>query len=445
MHSGATIAPRKAEMASTRNIGEQIRDAVQDAVGSQDYSKLQQTIEQSIGIAAQNIGRGLAQAQESYRKAQEEAARNQRSTGQGAPQHPLSGQRTVETHGRTREYEQESQRRARERASQRQLRAQERAITAQRENTLYTRAGGRLGGSITMIVFGAIFMLTFTPIALGSLAFGNFLAAGILGAFALAGTGTMIAGIVKTVFYSRSSKYRKVIGVRDYCYIRDIAAVTGEPQAKVLAQLKKMLRKGLFQQAALDDEQTMIIMTQEAYTQYRQSLQIEQRRKRELSMASSVTDHVEPQALNAEQQALLARGEAYIAKIRLSNEAIPGEEISRKIDQIEHVVRLIFQRAAEQPQVIADLGQLMDYYLPTTVKLLDAYRELDAQPLQGDNIQQSKREIEGALDSLATAFEKLLDSIFRDMAWDVSADVSVLHTVLAQEGLVSSPFEAQQS
>ncbi|MGN0077155.1 MAG: 5-bromo-4-chloroindolyl phosphate hydrolysis family protein [Coriobacteriales bacterium] len=421
-------------MASPKNFGEQIQDAVQDAVGSQDFSKLQQTIEQSINVAAANIGKGIAQAQESYRQAQAEAAAKA-AADQQAPIPP-----SADMGSRTRERHLDSQRRAQQRAAERS----QRAIVAQKENALYARTGGRLGVSITMIVFGAIFTLVFTPIALSLLAFGDFFSAAILGVFAVAGAGTLASGILKTIFLSHFKKYRNVIGLRDYCYIRDIASVTGESQSKVLARLKKMLRKGLFQQAALDDEQTMIIMTSECFEQYRQAQQLELKRKRQERIADSVTQDQEPAVLNADQKALLARGEAYIAKIRLSNEAIPGEEISRKIDQIEDVVRIIFKRAAEQPQVIADLGQLMDYYLPTTVKLLDAYRELDAQPIQGDNIVQSKREIEGALDSLATAFEKLLDSIFRDMAWDVSSDVSVLHTVLAQEGLVDSPFATQE-
>lgn len=79
--------------------------------------------------------------------------------------------------------------------------------------------------------------------------------------------------------------------------------------------------------------------------------------------------------------------------------------------------------------------------LPTTVKLLETYRELDSQPIQSDNIVDSKREIEKALDSLSVAFEKLLDSLFRDVATDVSSDITVLRTVLAQEGLTESPFD----
>ena len=66
---------------------------------------------------------------------------------------------------------------------------------------------------------------------------------------------------------------------------------------------------------------------------------------------------------------------------------------------------------------------------------------MDRQPVQGENISASKREIEDTIDTLNVAFEKILDSIFRDTAWDVSTDISVLHTVLAQEGLTEDDFE----
>ena len=201
-----------------------------------------------------------------------------------------------------------------------------------------------------------------------------------------------------------------------------------------------MLSHGLFKQAALGDGENFLALTNDAYQQYRQARGKALEKKQQRALTQS-----EHSQLDAETQALLARGNAYIAQIRESNKAIPNPEFSKKIDQIEHVVRTIFDRAAERPEVIDDLDHLMDYYLPTTVKLLDVYRDLDAQPIQSETISQSKREIEGALDSLNVAFEKLLDSVFRDMAIDVSSDISVLHTVLAQEGLVESPFDKQKS
>ena len=112
-----------------------------------------------------------------------------------------------------------------------------------------------------------------------------------------------------------------------------------------------------------------------------------------------------------------------------------------KGDKMELIIQKIFERAKAHPEIIPDLNRLMDYYLPMTVKLLDAYEDMDSQPVQGENIASSKREIEETIDTLNVAFEKLLDSVFEDTAMDVSSDISVLHTVLAQEGLTENEFD----
>ena len=108
---------------------------------------------------------------------------------------------------------------------------------------------------------------------------------------------------------------------------------------------------------------------------------------------------------------------------------------------MELLVQKIFDRVKEDPGSLEDIRKLMEYYLPTTVKLLDAYQQLESQPVQGENIKNSKEEIEKTLDTLNVAFEKLLDSLFEDVAWDVSTDISVLHTMLAQEGLTEDGFK----
>ena len=134
-------------------------------------------------------------------------------------------------------------------------------------------------------------------------------------------------------------------------------------------------------------------------------------------------------------QQMLDKGDAFVAQIRKCNDDIPGEEVSGKIDRMEMTVRRIFDRARSNPEIIPDLKKLMDYYLPMTVKLLTAYADMDAQPVQGGNIESAKREIEGTLDTLNRAFEKLLDELFQETALDVSSDITVLQTLLAQEGL----------
>ena len=93
------------------------------------------------------------------------------------------------------------------------------------------------------------------------------------------------------------------------------------------------------------------------------------------------------------------------------------------------------------PDSVDDIEKLMEYYLPTAVKLLEAYEELDHQPVQGENILNSKKEIEDTLDTLNIAFEKLLDDLFQETAWDVSSDITVLKMMLAQEGLTEDDFK----
>ena len=134
-------------------------------------------------------------------------------------------------------------------------------------------------------------------------------------------------------------------------------------------------------------------------------------------------------------QKIVQAGDEYVRRIKAANDAIPGEVISAKISRMELLVDRIFDRVEQNPDSVNDMRRMMDYYLPTTMKLLEAYKELDAQPVQGENIISSKKEIEDTIDTLNLAFEKLLDSLFQDTAWDVSSDISVLHTMLAQEGL----------
>ena len=186
----------------------------------------------------------------------------------------------------------------------------------------------------------------------------------------------------------------------------------------------------------VDEQGTCLITSNETYQQYLETQKQLELRKQEADPKVQLEENMSPEA-----QEVLRKGNEFLVKIRESNDAIPGEEISAKISRMEMIVQKIFERAGEHPEVIPDLKKMMDYYLPMTVKLLDAYEDMDGQPVQGENITASKKEIEETIDTLNIAFEKLLDSIFRDTAWDVSTDISVLHTVLAQEGLTEDDFE----
>ena len=132
-------------------------------------------------------------------------------------------------------------------------------------------------------------------------------------------------------------------------------------------------------------------------------------------------------------------------ELRRINDAIPDEEMSAKISRLEAVSARIFEQIQDDPDKLPQLRKFMDYYLPTSLKLLDTYAELDAQGVEGANITESKTRIERSMDTLVTAFENQLDKLFQDDALDVSADIEVMEKMLSADGLVgdSDPFGLQ--
>ena len=222
----------------------------------------------------------------------------------------------------------------------------------------------------------------------------------------------------------------------EFCNFQKLAQAAGKNEKFVKKDISRMIQKGWFLEGHVDEQGTCLITSNETYQQYLETQKQLELREQESDPKVQLEDNMSPEA-----QEVLRKGNEFLVKIRKSNDAIPGEEISAKISRMEMIVQKIFERAGEHPEVIPDLKKMMDYYLPMTVKLLDAYEDMDGQPVQGENITASKKEIEETIDTLNIAFEKLLDSIFRDTAWDVSTDISVLHTVLAQEGLTEDDFE----
>ena len=208
----------------------------------------------------------------------------------------------------------------------------------------------------------------------------------------------------------------------------------GKPVKYVKKDIKKMISRGWFLEGHVDKQETCLITSNETYDQYVAT-------QKQLEERDARAKEEKDQKISPQVQEVLDKGNEFLRKIRESNDAIPGEEISRKISRMELIIQKIFERAKAHPEIIPDLNRLMDYYLPMTVKLLDAYEDMDSQPVQGENIASSKREIEETIDTLNVAFEKLLDSVFEDTAMDVSSDISVLHTVLAQEGLTENEFD----
>ena len=401
-------------------LGDRIKEIIDTAVSTKDYRQMTEDIKQTVG---QTINITLNSAVDTG----SEAIRNGLNS--------MFGSGNSEYHNKTKEFE---ERRRREREQERKKQEEEKA--KERMLTLYDRnTGGRMKGMMLAISggilasgmgLGTLVLSIFGTVGhMSSLVLGGtcFLAAG-----ALAGVGLLTGGIKKLGKLERFQKYIGTMGTHTYCNFEQLSAAVGKPVKFVKKDVKKMISDGWFRQGHIDAQEICLITSNETYQQYTQTAKALEEKKQEEERRQA--------DLSPEVQEVLDKGNEFLDKIHKSNDAIPGVEISAKISRMELIVEKIFERAQKHPEIIPDLKKMMNYYLPMTVKLLDAYEEMDRMPVQGENIKSSKKEIEDTLDTLNQAFEKLLDSVFQDTAWDVSSDISVLHTLLAQEGLTDDDF-----
>ncbi len=396
-------------------FGDEVQRTVQDAIDSQDFRKLSQTISETLNTAAGSI------------------AQNMKSWGQNQSKNSRS-------------------RAPYDAPVQDASRAKGQVSPPQYTPPLYRKpTGAKVGGIVLAaagFTLGGIFTAILVPLLTIALLSGamsvpkiiGFSVFGVLmaGGYVMGACGVGICGRAK-----RFQSYLKILGQREYCNIREFADKTHKDIKYVAKDLEKMIAGGWFLQGHLDRQRTCLITSRRMYDQYlkieddRQRQEAEDAQKRaQAAEADEKRSHLSP-----EVRRVIDAGDDYLRQIRACNDAIPGIEISDKISRIELVVDRIFDRVEQDPDSVDDIGKLMEYYLPTTIKLLKAYEELDSQPVDGENIRSSKAEIEATLDTLSAAFEKLLDNLFQNTAWDVSTDISVLQTMLTQEGLTGNEID----
>ena len=141
----------------------------------------------------------------------------------------------------------------------------------------------------------------------------------------------------------------------------------------------------------------------------------------------------------------IAEGDAAIKAMRALNDRIQDETISGQIDRLEEVSGKIFDCVKADPKKLPQIRKFMNYYLPTTLKLLNAYDRMSSQGVEGQNISGTMERVESMMSTIVTAFERQLDSLFGDQALDISTDITVLDNMMAREGLSDDPIHRTQA
>lgn len=222
-------------------------------------------------------------------------------------------------------------------------------------------------------------------------------------------------------------KIENIVGDSQYMYIQDIADAIPCSYDKCCKYLENCIDEGLFgPDAYLDMRRKCLVVTGKAP-------EPEPKKPRK------------PKAEKAEKPAAMPQQDKYqkiLDELHRVNDAIPDEEMTDKISRLEAVSAKIFEQARTDPDKLPQMRKFMDYYLPTSLKLLNTYAELDKQGVEGENITESKHRIERTMDTLVKAFETQLDKLFASDALDVSTDIDVMENMLRADGLTGdTPFK----
>ena len=227
------------------------------------------------------------------------------------------------------------------------------------------------------------------------------------------GIGVMLGGRGMTKRARRFGKYLAVAGKRDAVPISQLAAAAEVSERKVEKDLEIMMEKGLWgEEAYVDIGHGIVFRSQTAATEY-------------------FHNQKKPVAATPEQVEEGYSG--MLRQIRRANDRIADPVLTAKISRLEDVAGKIFRIIEKEPAKRDKASTFLNYYLPTTQKLLDAYAEFDEAGVSGENLTQAKAKIEQTMDNVVAGFEHQLDELYHAEAMDIDSDIRVMETMLRRD------------
>lgn len=268
----------------------------------------------------------------------------------------------------------------------------------------------------------------------------------------------------KTGFYSRYNIYREKLENHFYADVPYLAESVHQDPALTVKDLEEMSRDRMFREGHLDAQKKCFIATDELYHQYQlttlhnaaedgqnttapDSRRPGSRESEEKAAGAKSsgrqdgTQETDEADYSPEVRQMLEEGRDYVNFLQEVNDQIDDETVSAKLDRMTTIVSRIFVELRHKPEKAGKLHPFESYYMPTTKKLLTSYVSLSQQPVQSPKIVKAKKEIEDSLDPINDAFETLLDSLFGDVELDVASEISVMKSMMKQDGLMPDDFE----
>ena len=231
--------------------------------------------------------------------------------------------------------------------------------------------------------------------------------------FFAGGVAMLVAGQRMKHRSARVARYLAVMGERGYISVEELCTVTGKSRKKIESDLDYMVEKGLLGTGAyLDSGRGIFFRSADAFADY--------------ANATAKKENVTPKEANEGYAGALRA-------IRSANDRIADPVLSEKIDHLETVAGKIFREVEQHPEKQQQAATFLNYYLPTTLKLLDSYAKFEEAGIEGENLSRAQERIEETMDALIKGFDKQLDDLYRNEAMDIDSDIRVMENMLRRD------------
>ena len=223
----------------------------------------------------------------------------------------------------------------------------------------------------------------------------------------------------------KEAKFRRcfaVTGDKGVVDIRKLAKTLGMNLTETDKMITEMVDRGYYGERAYVDHGRRLLV-------------IDVEDMREIYRQEDEEKAQEKKTKAADPMANMTEYERYVELIHQADVDIADEVMSEKIRKMQAITSAIFREVEAHPEKRSEIDRFMNYYLPTTLKLLNSYARIEAQGVSGENMAKAKADIESVADTLVAGYKTQLDKLYRAEAIDIAGDVSVIESMLRRDGL----------
>lgn len=241
----------------------------------------------------------------------------------------------------------------------------------------------------------------------------------------------LVSKLVSAIrFKGRFDTYEELLGYKSWEFVEDIATCSKRKETLVLKDLRRAIKRKLIPQGHFSLENRVLMVSDKVHDAYMEKPAVFDRYFQQM-----LEDRHRERSRTRRIAQLMDQGEQYVQKIHGYATLVKDKSIAKKIARMENLVSKIFHEVDVNPRQANSLGVFLNYYLPTTEKLLDAYVVMDEKQATGKQSAQTKKEIEEAVSTIVTAFEGILEKLYEEYEMDIASEIAALELSMKQDGL----------